>query len=214
MAATIPGVDEALGRPPLRFRGEHDVWLESDSMASEIRRAVPLQAVAASKPDGAARWATEATSVRSQAFGTVGGCFTARVGSVVPRRTPGTVSRAPFVTARAMQPWISIDQVESEAPMANRFDSGRFVVVRRTSSPRDGQRIRANLATDTRAIGVENSHMVLARLIGGVAACHRLMANLFDPRTNEYVNDRIRCRHLTVDSVRGMPRWSPPGVGC
>jgi hypothetical protein len=140
-------------------------------------------------------------------FGTIGESFNVRVGSVVPHRTPPTAASAPFLTARQVQPGATVNVVGHQAAVAT-LDQGPFVIVRRTSSPRDGQRIRANLIADTRAIGVENHLIVLTPIAGGLGTCHELISNFRDPRTDEFVNERIRCRHLTVDSVKSIPWWS------
>jgi hypothetical protein len=37
------------------------------------------------------------------------------------------------------------------------------------------------------------------------------VARLKDPRTTTWLNERIRCRHLTVGAVRDLPWWNLDG---
>jgi hypothetical protein len=143
--------------------------------------------------------------------GTVGDHFDIRVGAVVPHRTPDGAARAPFLTANTAEPWTVVERVTVERAARARLDKGPFVAVRRTSSPKERERVRAVVVSDDRPIAVENHLIVLRPRSGRIEACLELMDALQDPRTSSFINDSIRCRHLTVGAIKSIPWWDEPG---
>lgn len=147
------------------------------------------------------------TSGSKECASRVSDFFHVSVGSVVPHRTPEGAEELPLLSARDAPAWEEIKEVSSSGPAKSRLDQGPLVVVRRTSSPTEPSRIRATLVLDRRPIAIENHLIVLRPKRGDDVICRDLMKRLSDSRTNEFVNDRIRCRHLTVGSVGDIPWW-------
>lgn len=170
-----------------------------------------LRAIAGQEPSG--REPGNFGMTLKSIHGKVGDNFKISVGAVVPHRTPDDAAMAPFLSARGLPAWDTLETVRTETPLRARLDTGPFVVIRRTSSPREQERVRASIVCDTRPIGVENHLIVAKPLTEGRAACEALLTNLRDPRTSEYMNERIRCRHLTVASVADIPWWDRPQGG-
>ncbi len=138
----------------------------------------------------------------------VGDEFEVRVGPVVPHRDPEIGRWYPYVYPRLLPVWGTMDI--GEAPR-RRFKGRTFtpplVTVRRTSAPSDRQRAVATIVTGDRPVTVENHLLVLQPHDNSLARCKELVNVLRDSRTNRWLNERIRCRHLTVAVLRDLPLW-------
>lgn len=133
------------------------------------------------------------------------------VGPVVPHRDPQTGSWSPYIEAH-------------DLPLGGRFDAdvarrrrhpGRrfqppFVAVRRTSRPGQSQpRALGVLIEGTEPVLVEN-HLIVCRPIDKRgSSCDELLDALVDPATSAWLDARIRCRHLTVRTLRDVPMPKP-----
>lgn len=138
-------------------------------------------------------------------FKTVGNLFHVHVGSVVPHRTPTSGHWRPYLTVASVSPWEEL----MKRPKKRRFSAapfkGPFVVIRRTSSPSDKQRARASLVTISDDIYVENHLIVCQPKDGRLETCRELVDVLSRKSTDDWLNYRIRCRHLTVGAVAEIP---------
>lgn len=130
------------------------------------------------------------------------------VGPVVPHRTEETGKVHGYLTARNSPIWGMIDAPTEKARFDARLQSGPFVVVRRTSSPRDKQRARATLVRGKGPWLVENHLLVISPRSGTFKACQSVIKNFRDHRTDEWLNRHIRCRHLTVGAIASVPIWN------
>jgi hypothetical protein len=54
---------------------------------------------------------------------------------------------------------------------------------------------------------VENHLIVLRPKDGTIGACREVLGILKDERTTRWLNERIRCRHLTVAALDELPWW-------
>ena len=79
------------------------------------------------------------------------------------------------------------------------------MVVRRTSRPGDKYRAVGTVIRGHGLVAVENHLLVLRPKDRTVASCDRLLAVLKDAAANEFLDRRIRCRHLTVSALRDLP---------
>jgi N-6 DNA methylase len=128
------------------------------------------------------------------------------VGAVVPHRDRLRGSNRRYVTARTIRGKKLF--YAARAPR-RRFD-GRvqdppLVVVRRTSAPRDLARVGATLILGTEPIALENHLIALQPKTGGRKQATAIMNTLVSRKTRRFLNDAIRCRHLTVDAMRAIP---------
>lgn len=133
--------------------------------------------------------------------------YAVSVGPVVPHRTEETGQPHGYLTARNSPIWGAIKVPVEEATFDARLQAGPFVVVRRTSSPRDKQRARATLVLGKGMWLVENHLIIVSPRNGTIKDCKRLIKILKDVRTHEWLNQRIRCRHLTVSAIASVPLW-------
>lgn len=140
---------------------------------------------------------------------TISEVFDVRVGTVVDNRDPHLGPASPFLTARDLG-----ESRELCAPIRHRNFSGRlftppFVAIRRTSRPglRSGGFGRASgtIVTGSIPIAVDNHVIVLDPVNGSADDCERLLKVLESPETSLWLDQRIRCRHLTVGVVRSIP---------
>lgn len=146
------------------------------------------------------------------AEGRLGDYFAVNVGPVVDNRSPHSGPVVPFLTARDL-PASGV----TGAPSRRRQFEGRltqppFVALRRTSRPGQGRggstRAAGVMITGDSPIAVDN-HVITAKPHSGAEMdCLGLLKVLDDPETNEWLDQRIRCRHLTVGVVRAFP-WPP-----
>lgn len=134
-------------------------------------------------------------------------CFDVCVGPVVDYRHPHEGKWRPFVVAKALPMWRKVTQPERNRRFRGKVLKPPFVVVRRTSRPEDKHRAVATVVSGKRAVAVENHLIVLKPKNGKLSACWRALKNLRHNKTNEWLNKRIRCRHLTVSALKGLPWW-------
>lgn len=134
----------------------------------------------------------------------LGDVCSVRVGAVVPHRTLKNAPRQPYVAVADVTPWEETTPTRSVGYRASTH-APPFVVVRRTSGPKDKERVRATIVLGEAPILVENHLLVLTPNEHTVAACRELVVALKRPQTHAWLNERIRCRHLTVGAVREIP---------
>lgn len=138
---------------------------------------------------------------------TISDVFEVRVGPVVPHRDPHRGQWYPFVTAHHLPVWTTVN---THSGFAHRRFSGTtytppFLLVRRTSRPDDNHRAVATIVRGTRAVAVENHLLVLKPKDRLLRTCRNAIERLRSTKTDAWLNERIRCRHLTVQSIKEMP---------
>ena len=129
-------------------------------------------------------------------------------GALVDYRSPLQGPHVPYLVAKGFPVWGTITAVERTRRFSGRLHQGPIVVIPRTSRPGDPYRARAAVVADPRAIAVENHLLVLRPKHGGLAECRRLLRQLRSEQVNDWLDQVIRCRHLTVSAVTSIP-WSP-----
>lgn len=138
---------------------------------------------------------------------TVEEVFDVSVGPVVPFRDRKTGPKRLYIHARSAPAWKSVSSIAETRKYKGTTYESPFVVIRRTS--RRGDRFRAvgTIVNVPSPVAVENHLLVLQPRDGKVKTCRRLLKILESERMNDWVNQRIRCRHLTVKAVKTLPWW-------
>jgi hypothetical protein len=149
-----------------------------------------------------------AWSLRGEEGGTrVRDKFDVSVGAVVPFRLSNRGQWHPFIQARDLPSWQAVSDIVQHKRFEGTTFRPPFVVVRRTSRPEDKNRAVATIVQSKRRIAVENHLLVLRPKDKTLRTCKQLMKLLRKRTTNEALNRRIRCRHLTVAALADLA-WS------
>lgn len=136
---------------------------------------------------------------------TLGDKFEVEVGRVVPHRDPKEGPWWPYIYSKVVPQWATVREFSKHRRFVGKVFKPPFVVVRRTSRPGDKYRAVGSVICGERKVAVENHLLVLTPKDGLVRTCHELLAVLSAPETNNWLNERIRCRHLTVPALRDVP---------
>lgn len=137
---------------------------------------------------------------------TVSRYFSVHSGVVVPHRDEFDADEeSPYAHAKTLPKWTEVIELPERIRHGGRKFSGPMVVVRRTSSPSDRDRAVATLINCQEPVSIENHLLVLIPVSGNIEDCRRLMVHLRSPDVTRYLNDKIRCRHLTVTAVKSIP---------
>jgi hypothetical protein len=176
--------------------GQFDRWADIDVFALELVVSRPGEGM----PSG---WMYPSRLITRS----VAEYFDVSVGRVVPYRDPEEGRYYRYVHARILKPWGQDSKAREHRRHPSEGLRPPFVVVRRTSRAGQAHRAVGTIISGDSPVAVENHLLVLLPKDGGLASCRRLMGVLRSPRTDEWFDQRIRCRHLTVTAMRQLPWW-------
>jgi len=98
-----------------------------------------------------------------------------------------------------------VPRISEHRPFSGPAFNPPFVVIRRTSRPGDKFRAVGTAILGAKPVAVENHLIACTPKDGSVETCRVLLRQLRKPETNDFLNRTIRCRHLTVSSVKHLP---------
>lgn len=129
------------------------------------------------------------------------------VGPVVDYRDPKKGAYYPFIDAKNIGVDLEIcsNHISSKRRFSKKVIKAPFIVARRTSSPLDKKRLRMTLIKGTSEVAVENHLIVIKPKDNKYKTCKDLMLELNSEKHDKWVNNRLRCRHLTVSALKEMP---------
>lgn len=136
---------------------------------------------------------------------TVGDKFDVSIGPLVAYRDKKVGTKSPFIYSRMLIAWGTLEKIETTRKTKTKLVQPPFVAIKRTSSPSDTFRAVATLVLGNKAVAVENHLIVLKPKRGNANICKQLIRILKGEATNVFLNQRIRCRHLTVGAVKEIP---------
>jgi hypothetical protein len=136
---------------------------------------------------------------------TIGNYFDVHVGRVVPHRDPEEGKTHHYIHARCVPTWKIMREFTESRRHVGKAYNPPFVVIRRTSRPGDAYRATGTIIAGKRCVAVENHLIVCEPRDYKLATCRKLMTRLKTMGVNEFLNARIRCRHLTVGAVKEIP---------
>ena len=140
---------------------------------------------------------------------TLGCMATVSVGPVVPHRHPDVGEPYPFLTTRGLVPGGSVEVAYiPKRGFSGTVQTPPFIAVRRTSRPDEKPRAWCTLILGNEPVAVENHLLIVNPMTKSREACERILEMLHDERTDQWLNLRMRCRHLTVKSLRELPLWT------
>ncbi|WP_449060834.1 hypothetical protein [Planomonospora algeriensis] len=141
----------------------------------------------------------------------LGELFDIRVGPVVDNRDPHEGPEVPYLTARGMPPSGTMFEPSRRRHFPGKLLSPPFVAVRRTSRPGEaaGSRATGVLVAGSSPIAVDN-HVITLKIKPGTDVSYpRLLDILSSLEVSDWLDHRIRCRHLTVGVLKSLPWRSP-----
>lgn len=136
---------------------------------------------------------------------TIADFFDVHVGPVVPHRDRKAGPRCTYIYPRCIPTWSVMKDFTKTRKYQGQVCEPPFVVIRRTSRPGDLYRATATVINGKYPVAVENHLIICKPKDGRLATCMKLMRQLKTVVVNEYLNARIRCRHLTVSAVATIP---------
>lgn len=138
-------------------------------------------------------------------YQTISDFFTVRIGPLVAYRDPEEGNEYPYFYPKNCPQWTTIETALETRRFKGLVLKPPFVVIKRTSSPTDKYRASATLINLPEPVAIEN-HMIIAQPKDGkVTTCKTLLRILKSQQTNDFLNSRIRLRHLTVGVVKDIP---------
>jgi hypothetical protein len=137
----------------------------------------------------------------------VGDICTVRVGSVVANRDPHLGPWNPYLDARDVGGRLRVRPTRNRRFQGSTFEPP-FVVIGRTNRPESGggKRLRPTIVVASKPIAVENHLIVLTPKDHTIRGCQQLVAILKANAAQTFLDQRLRCRHLTVGVVKELPR--------
>jgi hypothetical protein len=142
------------------------------------------------------------TSAPVRSSSTVADFFDVHVGRVVPHRDPKLGKWHPYIHARSVPTWKIMREFDASRRHQGKVYAPPFVAIRRTSRPGHPYRATASIIAGKRSIAVENHLIVCEPKDKTLVMCKKLMCQLKTKVVNEFLDNRIRCRHLTVGVIR------------
>lgn len=130
--------------------------------------------------------------------------FKVTVGAYVPFRAKTTGRKVPYLCVSQAVP-DGETTINEKCVFDGTLHQTPFVVIRRTSNPSDPRRVIPSLITAPSHVAVENHLIVLSPIDGKLSTCRKLMKTLLQPTVDEWVNNAIRCRHLTTSVIKKLP---------
>lgn len=183
----------------VKIIGKFDTWTDVDVFLVRLTAGAPVR-----KRIQSDWWKT----MKGQKGTTLTDRFEIEVGRVVPHRDPKEGPWWPYIYARVLPKWKTVRIFPNHRRFAGKVFKPPFVVVRRTSRPEDAYRAVGTVISGDNEVAVENHLIVLTPKDGLVRTCRELLEVLRTPETNDWLNERIRCRHLTVPALQDLPYWS------
>lgn len=133
--------------------------------------------------------------------------FDISVGPYVPYRATHEGDKRPYIFPLNLKTWETTD-IENITSFTE-YDGTLFlpplIAIRRTSSPKDKYRASASLVLGKKQMVVENHLIICKPKDNKLETCEKLFVYLKSKKVNDFLNERIRCRHLTVTAVKEIP---------
>lgn len=136
---------------------------------------------------------------------TISDFFEVSVGRLVAYRDPEEGTEYPYIHPKNVPLWSTV----SDFPERRRFKGTTinppFVVLRRNSRPNDKYRAAGAIIIGKEPVAVENHLVIIKPIKETISECRKLLKHLKTKKINDFLNTRIRCRHLTVGAVKQIP---------
>ena len=127
------------------------------------------------------------------------------VGNVVDFRDPHSGAEVPFLKSGSVRQLHDGISVKDKRCWDGVVHSPPFIVVRRTSRPGDYPRAAGAVVPIGGPYAVENHLLVIKGKSDSYDDIRKLNTYLRSDGVSEWLDERIRCRHLTVEAIKELP---------
>ena len=128
------------------------------------------------------------------------------VGSVVDNRDAHEGPERPYLTARALGRQKVINSIERRRQSDKTVVTPPFIVLRRTSRPeKDGRPLAPVLVVANVPVSVDNHLLIVLPHDRSEVGCQRIITALTSSEASRWIDERIRCRHLTTRAIAELP---------
>ena len=180
----------------IQLYGQFDAWADVDVFVMEL--------VVKNEPGiNSCVWA----KLDKDSKTTLSDKFDISTGPVVDYRDPHVGPIVKYIHPRGLPAWESVKVIKNTRAYEGKTFQSPFVVVRRTSRQSDKYRAIGTIIDVDDDVAIENHLIVLKPKDGEISTCQDLLNNLHDEKTNAWINETIRCRHLTIKSLANLPWW-------
>jgi hypothetical protein len=128
-----------------------------------------------------------------------------RVGTVIPHRHMPVGRLVPFLDTGNAPAWSEITNIREKRRYAGTCVKGPFLAMRRTSSPSDNWRAVTTMVNTRLSVALENHLISIRPNDGSPDTCRKIKDHLQSKTVREWLDRRIRCRHLTVAAIKQIP---------
>jgi hypothetical protein len=173
--------------------GQFDEWTDIDVFTLRLQKAIYKK-----KPSNN-KW-----TISTDSDNILGSYFDVYVGPVVPHRDPKKGPKWAYIHAKTVGMWKEMERISESRKYNGTVFTPPFVVVRRTSRP-GNERAIGTIIKGKRRVAIENHLVVLLPQKKTLGECRNLLKILKSPKTDEWLNQRMRCRHLTVEAMKELP---------
>lgn len=131
--------------------------------------------------------------------------FDISIGPLVAYREPEVGKNVLYLHQKNAPTGNVINNIFERRKFQGRLTQPPFVVIKRTSSPRDKLRASATIINCSEPVAVENHLIILSPKDNSLKKCNELLEILQSQDTTDYLNARIRLRHLTISAIKSIP---------
>jgi hypothetical protein len=178
----------------IKLLGQFDNYADIDVFSVLLKKKIDLSV------DPSSAW-SEQIIIKSK----VSDQFNVSVGPVVDNRDLHIGVERPYLISKGLEGWTEVNKVKLTRRHRGKTIQSPFVVIKRISRFGDKHRAIATLITIPIPIYVDNHLIILQPKEGGIKACKKLLKLLKNEATDNWIDNQIRCRHLTVKIVSNIP---------
>ncbi len=131
--------------------------------------------------------------------------FKVSVGPIVPHRHINEGEIYSYITARDIKTNSPVCTTPNKISFNSTVYQAPFIVLKRTSSPKDKNRMCAAIVKGKSLYAAENHVLVIQPNDKSLKSCSNLLSFLKSTECREWIDERIRCRHFTVSAIREIP---------
>lgn len=131
--------------------------------------------------------------------------FDVCTGPLVAYRDQEIGNNYPYFHSKNTPSWEVISEASEMRKFQGKVITPPFILVKRTSSPSDKYRASATMINLKSLVAVENHLIVIKPKNNSIIECKKLLKTLKTDEVNEFLNKRIRLRHLTVQVIKEIP---------